>query len=108
MRAGKLDKSISIERLVTSIDEFGVAREAWTPIRTLKAQIVQASSEEFLRSAGEGAESVMIFRIRYVAGMTPANHRIRYTEELTLDIKEIKEIGRRRGLEIRTVGGTRA
>src|SRR4051794_4192377 len=101
MRAGKLDKSITIERLVESIDEYGVARGAWAPIRTVKAQIVQASSEEFLRSGGIASESAMIFRIRFMEGVTPADHRIRFTEELTLDIKEIKEIGRRRGLEIR-------
>lgn len=106
MRAGKLDKSIMIERLVETIDEYGVRREAWTPIRTVKAQIVQASAEEFLRSGGIAAESIVIFRTRYIEGLTPADRIV--SGDHIYDLKEIKEIGRRRGLELRAVGGTGA
>jgi SPP1 family predicted phage head-tail adaptor len=98
VRAGKLDKSISIERLVETLDEYGVPREAWTPIATLKAQIVQASAEEFLRSGGIAAESTVIFRTRYIEGVTPAARIVFNGHEY--DVKETREIGRRRGLEI--------
>jgi hypothetical protein len=54
-----------------------------------------------LRSAGVAAESVMIFRVRFMEGILPAN-RIPYGKGgQNFDVKEIKAIGRRRGLEIR-------
>jgi len=62
-----------IERLVDALDEYGVRREAWTLIRTVKAQIIQASAEDFLSSAGVAAESVMIFRVRFREEITPAD-----------------------------------
>jgi head-tail adaptor len=91
---------VTIERLVDALNEYGVRREAWTLIRTVKAQIIQASAEDFLSSAGVPAVSVMIFRVRFVDGITPADHRIIFNRH-EHDVKEIKEIGRRRGLEIR-------
>jgi SPP1 family predicted phage head-tail adaptor len=101
VRAGKLDKSISIERLVETLDEYGVPRAMWTPIATVRAQIVQASTEEFLRSAGQAAEAVIIFRVRFIEGVTPADRIV--FDGRHVNVKELKEIGRRRGLEIRTV-----
>jgi SPP1 family predicted phage head-tail adaptor len=72
MRAGKLTQSITIERLVETLDDYGVKRQAWTPIATVKAEIVQASTQEFLKTAGEGAESAIVFRIRFME-VTPAD-----------------------------------
>jgi hypothetical protein len=42
-----------------------------------------------------------VFRVRYVAGVK-LDDRLTY-EGATFDVKELKEIGRRRGLEIRCV-----
>ena len=103
MRAGKLDKTITIERFTETIDEYGVPRAAWAPVATVKAQIVQTSTEEFFRTSGEGAESLAVFRTRYIDGVTPTD-RILYAAG-KFDVKEVKEIGRRRGLEIRASGG---
>ena len=97
-RASKLDNIVTIARLVETLDEYGIPREAWTPIRTAKAPIIQASAEDFLRSAGVAAESIVIFRVWFIEGVTPAMDTSQRAE---VRRKEIKAIGRRRGLEIR-------
>lgn len=104
MRAGKLTNTITIERLVEAPDDYGVLRQTWTPIATVKAEIVQTSTQEFLKTAGESAETVVVFRIRYLEGVTPADRILHATGRY--DVKEIKEIGRRRGLEIRSRGAS--
>jgi SPP1 family predicted phage head-tail adaptor len=100
MRAGRLDSVIVIERAgAPVIDEDGIPRETWSDLMTLRAQIIQASTEEYIRSFGASDETVTVFRTRYVAGLTNAD-RLRF-DNVIYDIKEFKEIGRGKGLEIR-------
>ena len=102
MRAGKLDRVITIDAYMASgTDEYGNPVEAWNAIATMRAEIVQASTEQFLRNYGQAEETAVIFRTRYLEGVN-TTHRIR-SAGLTYDIKEVVEIGRRRGLEIRAV-----
>jgi hypothetical protein len=76
-------------------------RATWTPIAPLRAQIVQVNTEELLRNYGPASESVAIFQTRSIDGVTPADHLLEAVA--SFDIKEVTEIGRRRGLEIREV-----
>lgn len=103
MRAGKLDRRITIERLTLTAGAapWDSPVEAWTTHKELPAQIVQASTEEFLRNYGEADEAIVIFRTRYVAGITNAD-RVVY-QGRTHNIREVKEIGRRVGMELRTL-----
>lgn len=103
MRAGRLDKLITIQRFTNTVDDYGTPIETWADVATLRAQIVQASTEEFIRGYGASEETAIIFRTRYLDGVTNAD-RIKYGPEPHLNIKEVKEIGRRNGLEIRCVG----
>lgn len=101
MRAGKLDRVINIESFSSTQDEFGSPIEEWTAFVTgLRAQIVQSSTAEFFsNTVGEGATSTIIFRTRFVDGVTNL-HRIVY-DGRNFDIEEVKELGRRQGLELR-------
>ncbi|WAJ30952.1 phage head closure protein [Antarcticirhabdus aurantiaca] len=100
MRAGSLDRSIQIDAYSPGApDEYGVSQPGWSPFLTIRAQLVTMSTEEFLRASGEASESVLVFRTRYLAGVTNA-HRLTF-ESRQFDIKEVKEIGRRAGLELR-------
>lgn len=101
MRAGKLDKTISIERLGRTVDDYGTEVESWTPVAVVRAQLVQQSTEEFMRGAGSMAETAVVFRIRHRDGIAPAD-RITHTGT-AYDIKEVKELGRREGLDLRCV-----
>lgn len=100
MRAGQLDRTIAIDAWsAAEPDAAGTVQEGWTPFATVRAQLVQASTDEFLAGYGETDKTVTIFRIRWLDGLTNA-HRVTYDGK-ALNIREVKEIGRRKGLELR-------
>lgn len=100
MRAGKLDRIIQIQSFTYGEpDEYGNVTEGWADFVTLRAQIVQMNTEEYLRAFGEISETVIVFRTRFVSGVT-TGHRVEY-EGRHFNIRETKEIGRGQGLELR-------
>lgn len=101
MRAGKLNKIITIERATTTVDNYGTPQQTLATITTVRAQLIQSSTEEFMRSFGAASETLVAFRIRHMDGLKVAD---RVTHEgSAYDLKEIKELGRRDGLELRCV-----
>jgi SPP1 family predicted phage head-tail adaptor len=101
MRAGTLDRVVTIQRASEARDALGVVTTTWATLATLRAALVQASTAEFLQAAGLHGEAAVIFRTRFLAGVT-VRDRVLF-EGVAHDIKEVKEIGRRHGLELRTV-----
>ncbi|GGA81195.1 hypothetical protein GCM10011491_05610 [Brucella endophytica] len=101
MRAGKLDRLITIEEGKEVIDGHGGVTFVWSKFADLRAQIVQASTEEFIRAYGALDETIIIFRTHYIDGVA-TSHRVVFQGE-PFNVKELKEIGRRVGLEIRCV-----
>lgn len=101
MHAGKLDRIIHIERNAETVMPSGGVVAAWTNIATVRAEIVKQTASEFLTGFGAAESGTVIFRVRYLAGITTAD-RIMF-DGVAHDIKEIAEIGRRRGLELRAV-----
>lgn len=99
MRAGKLDRQIAIQSFGTTVDDYGTPTETWTTVATVRAQIIEASTEEYQRAYGEGGNTSVVFRIRWLDGITNA-HRVQYDGK-NLNIRETKEIGRRKGIELR-------
>jgi SPP1 family predicted phage head-tail adaptor len=99
MRAGKLDRQITIQSFSSTIDVLGTPTVTWTTIATVRAQVIEVSTEEYQRAYGEGGNTSIIFRIRFLAGVT-TDHRVQY-EGKDLNIRELKEIGRGKGLELR-------
>lgn len=101
MRAGKLDRIITIQRLTSTVDQYGQVLETWADLATVRAQLIQATTEEFMKGWGASTEAATAFRIRHMDGITPAD-RVTY-QGRAYDLKEIKEIGRRDALELRCV-----
>jgi len=101
MRAGKMDSVITVQRFTSVIDEGGGSVQTWTDLVTVRAQIIQASTEEFIRSYGATDDTIMIFRTRWIDDIITAD-RVMYDGE-AFNIKELKPIGRQRGLDIRAV-----
>jgi len=99
MRAGSLVQLIAIDRPGSTVDDYGSEVVGWTAVTTTRAQLVQASTEEFLRSFGTSSEISTIFRTRFINGLTLSD-RITHNGN-RFDLVEIKEIGRRKGLELR-------
>jgi len=103
MRAGKLDRTIVLERFEEAIDEFGTPSLAWSTVAILRAEIVREATSEVIRG-GVVDETTVTFRTRWIAGVTDAD-RINH-EGVAFDVKGVSEIGRRKGLEIRCVRST--
>lgn len=101
IRSGKLDRQITIERQTETVTPSGAVSKAWAEIATVRAEVVQQTATEFLTGLGEAENGTVVFRIRYLAGITTAD-RITF-DGLAYDLKEIVENGRRRALELRTV-----
>src|SRR5690554_2480431 len=100
MRAGKRDQIIVIETYGLGGDDgWGNPVPQFTTLGTFRAQIVQGSNEEFFRAGGVVETQAIVFRTRYVDGIRTAD-RIAY-DGLYFNIQEVKEIGRRHGLELR-------
>ncbi|NTA48028.1 phage head closure protein [Agrobacterium tumefaciens] len=98
MRAGKLDRSITVQSFTSTVNDYGTPIETWTDVATVRAQIIQSSTEEFLTS-GATDETVIIFRTRYFGAVAPKSRIIFEGEEY--NVREVKEIGRRKGLDLR-------
>lgn len=105
-----LDRTITIERAVERRDEFGGITNEWVLVQTMRAKVVQGGTSEQLMGAGLVESGVITFRTRFLRTRfaTDAGMVIGFltTDRLTFegrlyDIKDIREIGRRRGLEIR-------
>ena len=101
MRAGRLDKTLTIERVTTIVDEYGTPVDGWATVATVRAQRVRLNVEEQLRAFGNTAEAVAVFRIRHMDGLTLAD-RITCDGE-TFDLKGIEPLGRREGMDLRCV-----
>ena len=99
MRSGKLRHVITIERFTSTVNEYATPVKTWTKLATLRAQVLQASTDEFIRN-GAIDQNVIVFRTRALAGITNAD-RIQYRGS-TYNIKELKEL-EPRGLEIRAL-----
>ncbi|WP_424976811.1 phage head closure protein [Leisingera sp. S232] len=99
IRAGKLDRQITITREVETVAASGAVSKVWTPVATVRAELIQRSADEYLTGFGEAASGNAVFRIRYLPGIITAD---RVTcDGLSYDIDEIVELGRKRGLELR-------
>ena len=101
MRAGTLDRTISIQRATEVRDDLGVVTTTWATLATMCAALIQASTSEYLQGAGLQGDAAVIFRTRFLDGVT-VRDRVLYGGTAH-DIQEVKEIGRRKGLELRTV-----
>jgi SPP1 family predicted phage head-tail adaptor len=101
MKAGELDRRISIEdRFVTNSDS-GEEIITWLPLITVWAKKVEAKGSE--RFAGQelfGA-AVKTFHIRWslLSSTITTKHKLIH-DGRTYDITDVREIGRREGLEI--------
>lgn len=106
MRAGRLDRKVTVERRTADTsDPYGTVLYTWAPLVTLRAELIEPRVEEFLRGdQGTTIEAHRVFRTRYYDGLTTAD-RVLYLGELH-DVVAVKEIGRKRGLELRCVRRT--
>lgn len=101
MRSGKLRYRIVIEEAVTQIDDHGTPQDIWVEVATIRAELVQQSTTEYLRNQGAADEELVIFRTRYLGGVTNAM-RVMFDGQ-PHNIREVAPDPMRRHMELRTV-----
>ena len=102
MRSAALEHPVTIQRATETVTPSGDVRAEWITLATTRAELVQRTDREALTGFGEAETANVTFRIRWRAGIA-TNDRIVMQDGRTFDIREVVEIGRRRGLELRAV-----
>lgn len=101
MKAGELDREVTLRRATVTKDEYNADVETWADLVTVWGSKKDISDGERIAAAATGASITTRFRIRYsadVAGVTPEDQLV--CEGRTYNITGVKEVGRREGLEI--------
>jgi SPP1 family predicted phage head-tail adaptor len=99
MKAGRMSETVTIERETEVIKPGGTVTLTWATIATRKAEVIQANTAELVKPFGEEEKAAIMFRVRYVADVVTKD-RLTYRGQ-HYNIREVKEIGRRRGLDLR-------
>jgi head-tail adaptor len=68
MRAGNLDRIITIERQTTDLDLYGTPIKVWVPVATMRAhKLENAISDQGPR--GKATDATITFRTRWLDGI---------------------------------------
>ena len=73
MKSGKLRRVIVVQGFSNTVNEAGTPVLTWADKATLRAEVVQQSTAEFIRGFGASDETVIVFRTRFIAGVTNAD-----------------------------------
>ena len=101
MKAGRLTEEIRIERSTSTINEYGTPSTTWAKLAVLRAEKVEQTTTEYIRNFGASDEEVVIFRTRFLDGITNADRLIWKGD--AFNIQSVATIGRRTGVELRCV-----
>lgn len=101
MKSGKLDRRLTIERFTTTRDEFNDPVETWATLAEVWASKEDVRDTERVAAQEVGAAITTRFQIRWSNDVADVNPKDRLVcEDKTYAIVAVKEIGRRRGLEL--------
>lgn len=105
MRAGELDRRVTLQRAAVTRDELNNPVETWSDLVTVWAKYEPVSDGEKFRAGERASEIGARFTVRYssqVADLSPKDRLI--FAGRTYAITRVKEVGRRVALEITVVG----
>lgn len=102
MRPGTMDRIINIQRkTVTGTDPYGGEIVTWGNLATVFAEVRQQGGREFLAAQQMIASKRVVFYLRWIPGLTVID-RVEH-DGVIHDIEEVREIGRRDGVELHTL-----
>lgn len=96
--AGKLDRTITIERATTTIGADGTPATTWTTVAVLRAELRSNAADDTAHASGSVTATTVAFRTRWADVLV--GDRVVYRSD-TFDVDEVVEIGRRQGLDLR-------
>lgn len=100
MRAGDLDRKITIQRFTTTQLPDGSLEETWADIASVWAKVDQQGGREFFATVQEVSERRVVFRIRWIEGLTVLDRVM--CDGAVHDIHEVRRLGRKEGVELHT------
>lgn len=101
MRAGQLDRRITIQRNGSSQSDSGEPIESWSDVATVRAQKIEARGDERFSKAQLVGTINRSFRIRWSSQISDITDIDRVLfDTVPHEIIAIREIGRREGIEI--------
>lgn len=104
IRAGTLDRRITIQHKTVTTSPDGGQIETWADLATVWANARPLKSDEKFGDQQLIATSLTTFTIRYRSDLT-VQDVIKYNGRIW-DILDIREVGRRQGLELDTKART--
>jgi SPP1 family predicted phage head-tail adaptor len=102
MKAGPLDRRLTIQHKTVTQNEFGEEVETWADLATVWCEMRDVSDGERVAAAEVAATITTRFRIRHsstVADVNPGDDRLVF-EGRIYDLWGVKRLGRREGLEL--------
>ena len=105
---GRLDRRITLSKLVTTNDPYGEPIETWVPIGDVWAERRDETVREVVMSGGLTAVVISSFRIRYRKGLDETNRVRDLNQARDYDVLGIEWLDRDEGLLLRcqAVGAT--
>lgn len=111
MQAGRLDRKIDIERKTVTLDAYGGQVETWIKIATRRsASAIPVRGDEKFAASQFVGKRVIEFRTRWSEAVANLNSLDRIVfpasddedpgDYYLFDIQDVREIGRREGLQI--------
>ena len=102
MEAGKLDRFIIVQRKSVTVSATGATSETWANLLAVRAAMLDATADEIAGDFGEAEAKTVVFLVRWNPTPITTGDRILCGGE-TYDLKEIVEVGRRKGWKLRGV-----
>ena len=100
MKAGRMDRRVSLQARTLSRNSYGEETESWSEIAEVWAEKVDLRGREYYAAAQANADVTTRWRIRYRSDVTVL-HRLLY-DSVVYEINQVAEIGRQAGLELIT------
>jgi SPP1 family predicted phage head-tail adaptor len=100
MRAGLLDRLVTVESKSEAVDAYGQPVLTWSTFIQVRANVVQKDGLEQTSDSNRSTKRMVNFRIRYKSTIT--NEMRILWESNYYKIEDIKELGRREGMLIMT------
>ena len=101
--AGKMDRRITLQRFTQTVDAYNEPVLTWATLATRSASYEPISDGERFRAGETAAVLGARFVIRHSSTVSNLNPKDRLTfDGETFSILNVKQIGRREGLEITT------
>jgi len=99
IEAGKLDRIVSFERMIETVNPSGSVSKAWVSFLSVRAEVRELRADEVAIGFGEADRETAVFVVRWNPTSLATGDRVIYAGR-AYDIRQITELGRRVGWKV--------